>query len=48
MHNDVAVNLMYYVFSTPWLILFWVEWNKKKNKLVFDQSGEKYTFVGFV
>ncbi len=50
MHNDVAMNLFYYLFSALYLImiLLWVVWNKNKNKFMFDQSGLENTFVVFV
>ncbi len=52
MHNDIAMNLFYYVYSTIFLIvtviLIWTEWNKNKNKFMFDQSGLENTFVVFV
>ncbi len=37
MHNDIAINLFYYVFSALWLImiLLWVVY-KNKNKFMFD------------
>ncbi len=49
MHNDVAMNLFYYIFSTLSLItiLLWVVCNKNKNKFMFDQSGLENTFVVF-
>ncbi len=50
MHNDLAMNLFYYVFPALCLmmILLWVEWNKNKNKFIFDQSGLENTFIVFV
>ncbi len=47
MHNDVAMNLFYYVFSALCLImiLLWVVCNKNKNKFMFDQSGLENTFI---
>ncbi len=40
MHNDLAMDLFYYVFFARWLImiLLWVVCNKNKNKFMFDQS----------
>ncbi len=47
MHNDIVMNLFYYVFSALCLImiLLWVVWNKNKNKFMFDQSGLENIFV---
>ncbi len=46
MHNDVAMNLFYYVLlllCVPiYVILLWVVWNKKKNKYLFDQSAGEH------
>ncbi len=45
MHNDVAMNLFYYIFSALYLImiLLWVVWNKNKNKF-----SPENTFIVFV
>ncbi len=50
MHNDIAMNLFYYVFSVLCLImiLLWVVCNKNKNKFMFDQSELENTFVVFL
>ncbi len=50
MHNNVTMNLSYYVFSALCLImiLLWVVCNKNKKKFIFDQSGLENTFVVFV
>ncbi len=50
MHNDIAMNLFYYVFSALCLImiLLWVVWNKNKNRFMLYQNGLENTFIDFV
>ncbi len=50
MHDDVAMNIFYYVFSALYIImiLLWVALNKNKNKFMFDQSGLENTFIVFL
>ncbi len=41
-HNDMDMNLFYYVLSALCLIVLFyygLVWNKNKNKFMFDQSG---------
>ncbi len=49
MHNDIAMNLFYYVFSALclFMILLWVEWNKKQEQVhVWSVwNGEHIWFV---
>ncbi len=49
MYDDVAMNLFYYVFYSLclFMILFWVVWNKNKNKFMFEKSGLEKTFCCF-
>ncbi len=48
MHNDLVMNLFYYVLLCIFIILLWVVWNKNTNKFVFDQSGPENTFLVLV
>ncbi len=53
-YHDITMDndehfLLYILCSMPnRVILLWVEWNKNKNKFMFDQSWLENIFVVFV
>ncbi len=47
MSNDVAM-CTYHGIMPNCAVLLWVEWNKNKNKFMFDHSGLENIFVVFV